>query len=62
MFAATVEDKIRAYDSDTGRVLWAAPIPGGAEGSPAIYEVDGREYIVVGGRGAYTAFALPGSK
>src|ERR1700722_1128366 len=62
MFAATVEHKIRAYDSDTGKVLWTAPIPGGAEGSPAIYEIDGRQYVVVGCRGSYTAFALPNSK
>ncbi len=59
LFSATVEHKIRAYDMDTGKVLWTAPIPAGAEGSPAIYELEGREYIVVGMRGAYTAFALP---
>ena len=61
LFSATVEHKIRAYDSDTGKILWTAPIPGGAEGSPAIYEVDGREYIVIGARGSYRAFALPKS-
>jgi len=59
LFSATVEHKIRAYDIDTGKVVWTAPIPGGAEGSPVIYELDGREYIVVGMRGAYMAFALP---
>jgi quinoprotein glucose dehydrogenase len=59
LFSATVEHKIRAYDSDTGEIVWTAPLPGGAEGSPAIYELDGREYIVVGMRGSYVAFALP---
>ena len=63
MFQATIEKKIRAYDKDTGKVLWTAPLPDGSEGSPAIYEVDGREYVAVCIRGAYVAFALPpGSK
>ena len=59
MFQATIERKIRAYDKDTGKVLWTAPLPDGSEGSPAIYEVDGREYVAVCIRGAYVAFALP---
>ena len=59
MFSATIERKIRAFDKDTGKVLWTAPLPDGAEGSPAVYEVDGREYVAVCIRGAYVAFALP---
>ena len=59
MFQATIERKIRAYDKDTGKVLWTAPLPDGSEGSPAVYEVDGREYVAVCIRGAYVAFALP---
>jgi quinoprotein glucose dehydrogenase len=58
-FQATIEKKIRAYDKDTGKVLWTFPLPDGSEGSPAIYDVDGREYIAVFTRGAYLAFALP---
>jgi quinoprotein glucose dehydrogenase len=58
-FQATIEKKIRAYDKDTGKVLWTFALPDGSEGSPAIYEVDGREYIAVFTRGAYLAFALP---
>jgi quinoprotein glucose dehydrogenase len=63
MFQATIERKIRAYDKDTGKVLWTAPLPDGSEGSPAVYEVDGREYVAVCIHGQYVAFALPqGSK
>ena len=58
-FQATVEKKIRAYDKDTGKVLWTDPLPDGSEGSPAIYEVDGRQYVAVCVRGSYVAFALP---
>jgi quinoprotein glucose dehydrogenase len=59
LFSATVEHKIKAHDRDTGKVVWTTPLPGGAEGCPAVYQVDGREYIVVGSRGAYVTFALP---
>ncbi len=58
-FSATVERKARAFDKDTGKVLWSAALPDGAEGAPAVYEVDGRQYVVFCTRGAYIAYALP---
>ncbi len=46
IFVATASDrKIRAYDEDTGKVLWEKDTPAGSEGVPAAYEVAGREYI-----------------
>ena len=55
IFAATASDhKIRAYDEDTGKVLWEYETPTGSDGVPAVYEVGGREYIafcVAGGDG-----------
>ncbi|HEV3197752.1 MAG TPA: pyrroloquinoline quinone-dependent dehydrogenase [Bryobacteraceae bacterium] len=48
IFAATASDrKIRAYDEDTGKVLWERALPAGSEGIPAIYEIGGREYLAV---------------
>jgi quinoprotein glucose dehydrogenase len=48
LFVATASDrKFRAYDQDTGRLLWEADLPAGAEGVPAMYEIDGREYIAL---------------
>jgi glucose dehydrogenase len=48
LFVATVSDrKFRAYDQDTGRVLWEKDLPAGAEGVPAVYEIGGREYIAL---------------
>ena len=58
-FSATIEGKIRAYDKDTGKVLWTQQLPGPSEGSPAIYEVDGREYVALQVHGTYLAYALP---
>jgi len=55
LFVETASDrKIRAYDEDTGKVLWEKDTPAGSEGVPAVYEVGGREYIafcVAGGSG-----------
>lgn len=48
LFIATKDEgKLRAYDQDTGKVLWSADLPAASEGVPAVYEVEGREYIVV---------------
>ncbi|HWB87532.1 MAG TPA: PQQ-binding-like beta-propeller repeat protein [Bryobacteraceae bacterium] len=68
--AATVIDKkIRAYDKKTGKLLWEYLLPYPANATPAVYEIDGREYLIIGaggGRepklptgGVYVAFALP---
>jgi quinoprotein glucose dehydrogenase len=74
IFSATTSDrKFRAYDRDTGKVIWETSLEEAAEGVPAVYEVGGREYIVLcvatgngimGGpsaqkAGAYVAYALP---
>jgi quinoprotein glucose dehydrogenase len=67
---ATVADKkFRAYDKATGKLLWETTLPMGATATPATYEVNGRQYVVVaaGGMrdpvtpsgGIYVAFALP---
>ena len=58
-FAATSEGKARAYDKDTGKVLWETKIPAPAQGAPAIYEVDGRQFVAFCLKGSYVAFALP---
>jgi glucose dehydrogenase len=48
LFIATASDrKFRAYDQDSGRVLWEKDLPAGAEGVPAIYQIGGREYIAL---------------
>jgi quinoprotein glucose dehydrogenase len=60
VFNAGPEGKVRAYDADTGRVLWVGQLPAGSTGVPAMYEVNGKQYLVInassggggGGRGA----------
>ena len=46
IFTGTRDRKVRALDSATGKVLWEAEVEAGLEGMPAVYEIDGREYVV----------------
>ena len=46
VFVATASDRtVRAYDRDSGKVVWRADLPTGSEGVPATYEVNGRQFI-----------------
>jgi quinoprotein glucose dehydrogenase len=46
IFTGTRDRKVRALDSSTGAVLWERQVDTALEGMPAVYAVDGREYIV----------------
>lgn len=45
--AATRDEKIRAFDRKTGRVLWEHALPAAGYATPSTYRVDGRQYIVI---------------
>lgn len=36
---------VHAFDKDTGKSLWETTIDGNPDGIPAVYEVDGRQYL-----------------
>jgi len=66
--AATNDEKIRAFHARTGEQLWEAKLPAGGYATPATYEVDGRQFLVIACGGGkmgtpsgdrYVAFALP---
>lgn len=46
IFTGTRDRKVRALDTATGNVLWEAEVGAGLEGMPAVYQVDGKEYVV----------------
>ena len=46
IFTGSRDRKVRALDSRTGKVLWVSEMGAAMDGMPAIYEVDGREYVV----------------
>ena len=70
--AATADEKIRAFEKATGRVLWEYQLPAGGYATPSVYMVDGRQYIAIaaGGSGknatksgdSIIAFALPANR
>ncbi len=66
--AATNDEKFRAFDSATGEKLWEFDLPAGGYATPATYEIDGKQYVVIACGGGkmgtksgdqYMAFALP---
>jgi quinoprotein glucose dehydrogenase len=59
VFGAGLDNQIRAWDSDTGRQLWSSRFGGNFLGSPIMYEMSGRQYLVVPAAGAAGRGAEP---
>jgi quinoprotein glucose dehydrogenase len=67
--ATDFDKKFHAFDKSTGELLWEATLPFSGNATPATYEVNGRQFVVIaagGGKdpkshsgGVYVAFALP---
>ena len=66
--AATKDEKFRAFDKKTGKVLWETKLPAGGYATPCTYMVNGKQYVVIAAGGGkmgtpsgdeYIAFALP---
>ncbi|WP_375586346.1 pyrroloquinoline quinone-dependent dehydrogenase [Cyclobacterium xiamenense] len=65
----SADEMFRAFDAETGKVLWEYRLPAGGYAVPSVYEVEGRQYVVIAAGGAnrlgtpagdaYVAFALP---
>jgi quinoprotein glucose dehydrogenase len=47
VFLAGGDGKLRAYDEDTGKVLWTGSFAGSSRGVPVMYESRGRQYLVI---------------
>ncbi len=65
--AGTKDERIRAFNKNTGKVVWEYQLPAGGFATPCTYMVDGKQYIVIAAGGAknghkpggsYIAFAL----
>ncbi len=65
--ATHYDNKFRAFDKTTGKLLWETELPAAGTATPAMYELKGKQYVVIpagGGRGRnssgkFVAFALP---
>ncbi len=65
---ATKDQAFRAFNTNTGALLWETELPAGGYATPATYAVNGRQYVVIAAGGgkmgtksgdSYVAFALP---
>ena len=64
--ASTTDERIRAFDKKTGKVVWEYQLPAGGFATPVTYEVNGKQFVAIacgGARGKkaggwYVAFAL----
>jgi quinoprotein glucose dehydrogenase len=68
---ATIDPYFRAFDTDTGKLLWETELPAGGNATPMTYRIrpDGKQYVVIaaGGHGnlgsklgdSLVAYALP---
>jgi quinoprotein glucose dehydrogenase len=66
--ATNFDKKFHAFDKSTGALLWEATLPFSGNATPATYEVNGRQFVVIGAGGGkdlksksggvYVAFAL----
>ena len=66
--SATKDEKIRAFDKNTGKQVWEAPLPAAGYATPATYLIGNKQYVVIacgGGKlgsksgDSFVCFALP---
>ena len=48
---ASYDERFRAYDVDTGKILWETMTPYSANATPMTYERDGKQFVVVSAGG-----------
>jgi quinoprotein glucose dehydrogenase len=58
--AASIDDKFRAFDVESGRILWEANLPAGGQATPMTYAVDGRQFVVIAAGGHALYRSTPG--
>jgi alcohol dehydrogenase (cytochrome c) len=60
LFWGDLNQKFRAFDADTGKVLWETTLGGPIQTSTITYAVNGKQYVaVITGLGAVTASIFP---
>ena len=67
--ATSFDKKFRAFDKNTGKLLWETTLPAAGNATPSTYEINGRQFVVIvagGGKAkdapssaSIVAYALP---
>ena len=70
--ATSFDKKFRAFDKNTGKLLWETTLPAAGNATPATYEINGRQFVVIvagGGKAkdapssaSIVAYALPSER
>jgi quinoprotein glucose dehydrogenase len=47
VFVGTSDGKLRAFDDDNGKQIWSTDMPAGNRAVPAMFELDGKQYLLV---------------
>lgn len=66
---AAGDEKFRAFNKETGEILWQYDLPAVGYATPSTYEIDGKQYVIIAATGgaragvrksdAFIAFSLP---
>jgi quinoprotein glucose dehydrogenase len=59
--AGTFDEKIRAFDSDTGEIVWEHQLEAAGFATPCTYEVNGKQYVTIAAGGG-NGFTKPGDQ
>jgi len=62
IFATAKGGRVYAFDASNGKVLWEAELSGEATGQPAMYVIDGKQYLVVNASNRFEAGSYDLSK
>lgn len=57
---ATMDERFRAFDQETGEVLWEFQMDAGGYATPATFEVDGKQYVIIAAGGGGKPGTKPG--
>jgi quinoprotein glucose dehydrogenase len=49
--ASSFDKKFRAFDKESGKLLWETMLPAAGNATPSTYEVNGRQYVVIAAGG-----------
>lgn len=55
--AASLDDRFRAFSTQTGKLLWETTLPAGGQATPMTYSIDGIQYVVIAAGGYKTSSA-----
>ena len=58
---ASMDERLHAYDKDTGELLWEFQMDAGGYATPSTFEIGGQQYVVIAAGGGGKAGTKPGN-